>query len=155
MAELGSILADPEAGSDAPRGPDLHVEVEVPRAALGAEDGFEAPVPREVGHGGERVARASSPLEDGEVVTLRLPESFPDGGTIKLRGQGGTHPEGRPGDLLVTVSLADGPWPTRRGKSDTGAMATLGDVSPAIVGLGVFVAVLSLAGLAWLLGAFA
>ncbi len=154
MAELGNILATPQS-DDGPRGPDLQVEVEVPRRALGTEAGFEAPVPREIEHGGELIERAASPLEDGEVVTLRLPEGFPDGGTIKLRGQGGVHAEGRPGDLLVTVRLVDTSWlASRRGRDDALDRDAdgVGGLSPLTVGVGVGVGALVLAGLGWLLG---
>lgn len=150
MAELGSILAASEA-DDGPRGADLRVEVEVPRGALGTESGFEVPVPREIEHAGELVERAPSPLESGDVVTLRLPAQFPDGGTIKLRGQGGVHPEGRPGDLLVTVQLTDAALTTTRA-SVPGLRHGEGGLSPVGVGVGVGVGALVLAGLGWLLG---
>lgn len=108
MAELGNVL-EPE--SEGPRGPDLYVEVEVPRAALGETDGYRVDVPRKIAAAGGYVERVSSPHDEGDQVLLHLPDDFPDGGTLKLRGQGGPceDGDGPPGDLLVEVELTGGP----------------------------------------------
>lgn len=105
MAELGSVFED---DSDAgPRGPDLRVSVEVPRAALGAT--FHAPVPARIAVDGELVERA---VLEGDVpgqVVLHLPEQLPERALLRLRGQGGLAPDAAPGDLLVLVELVDRP----------------------------------------------
>lgn len=108
MAELGNIL-EPE--DDDARGPDLSVEVRVPRHALGDPDGYRVPIPRRIAAEGGYVERVPSPHDDPDTVTLHLPEDFPSGGTLKLRAQGGeTHDgEGRPGDLLVKIELTGSP----------------------------------------------
>jgi hypothetical protein len=105
VAELGNILED---GGDGPRGPDLHVELQVPRAALGAERGWHAQVPLKLPHAGERVSRSPSPLDEADRILLRIPEGFPSGGVLKLRGQGGAIDKGNPGDLLAKIIVVDG-----------------------------------------------
>ena len=105
MAELGSVF---EEAGEGPRGPDLRVSVEVPRSALGAC--LRAPVPRRIAAEGDLVDRAVSPTdEDPDRIELHLPESLGPRTMLRLRGQGGVHPEGRPGDLLVVVELVDRP----------------------------------------------
>lgn len=108
MAELGNVL-EPE--SEGPRGPDLLVEVRVPRAALGEKDGYRVEIPRKIAAEGGYVERVSSPHDEDDTVLLHLPEGFPSGGTLKLRGQGGAceDGDGPPGDLLVEVELTGGP----------------------------------------------
>jgi len=108
MAELGNVL-EPE--TDAPRGQDLMVQVKVPRAALGHPDGYHVPIPRMIAAEGGYVERVASDHDDDDGVVLHLPEDFPSGGALKLRGQGGAceDDEGVPGDLLVEVELTGGP----------------------------------------------
>ncbi len=106
MAELANIFDDIEG----PRGPDLDVTVEVHRTALGAENGVVVPIPAQLVKDGHRIHRAVSPHEPKQAVRLRLPSDFPNGGTVRLRGQGGLPPSaGHPGDLYVKVRLVDGP----------------------------------------------
>lgn len=110
MGQLGNILE--EAPRGVRRGPDLRAEVEVPRAALGSDEGHDAIVPLELpvaDDPGRRAARVVSPFDDGERIPLRLPESFPDRGVLKLRGQGGKAEDGVPGDLLVRIRIVDRP----------------------------------------------
>lgn len=113
MAELGSVFEDPGEG---PRGPDLRVSVEVPRAALGAS--LRAPVPRRIAAEGELVERVTVPGQDPDSVELHLPEELPARTMLRLRGQGGRPPEpkegedegeGQAGDLMVVVELVDRP----------------------------------------------
>ena len=105
MAELSNIFEE----VDGPKGPDLDVTVEVPRRALGADDGVVVPVPAQLTKDGHRIHRAVSPHEPKQAVRLRLPSDFPNGGTVRLRGQGGLPPnEGNAGDLYVKVRLVDG-----------------------------------------------
>lgn len=115
MTELSNIFEEEPVG---PKGPDLDVTVEVPRSALGAEDGVVVPIPAQLNKNGHRIHRAVSPHEPKQAVRLRLPADFPNGGTVRLRGQGGLPPnQGRAGDLYVKVRLVDGePTPhwTRR-----------------------------------------
>ena len=109
MGQLGNILEESPEGVR--RGPDLRAEVEVPRAALGSDEGHDAWVPLELplADDPERKAeRVVSPLDDGERIPLRLPESFPDRGVLKLRGQGGRVEGGVPGDLLLRIRIVEG-----------------------------------------------
>jgi hypothetical protein len=104
VAELGSVFEADEG----PRGPDLRVSVEVPRAALGAT--VQLPVPERIAADGELVERAVIGDDDPGLVTLHLPESLPDGAVLRLRGQGGLGAAGeRPGDLWVVTELVDRP----------------------------------------------
>lgn len=103
MAELGSVF---EADDGRPRGPDLRVSVEVPRAALGAS--FVAPVPLRLAADGELVERVVLDGEQPGTVTLHLPEALPRGAVLRLRGQGGRRSaDQQPGDLFVVVELVD------------------------------------------------
>lgn len=104
MGELGSIYAEKTSG---PRGPDLHVGVEVPRSTLGSEQGCPAVVPAQIEHEGVMVSRVLVPGDPPGRVVLRLPKGFQDGATLRLRGQGGRTGEGAPGDLFVRVTLVD------------------------------------------------
>jgi hypothetical protein len=103
MAELGSVFEDD--GDAGPRGPDLRVSVEVPRAALGAT--FHAPVPARIAVDGELVERVVLEGEAPGEIVLHLPEQLPARALLRLRGQGGLAPDARPGDLLVLVELVD------------------------------------------------
>lgn len=103
MAELGSVFEDED--QDAPRGPDLRVSVEVPRAALGAT--LHAPVPLRIAADGELVERVVLDGDEPDTIVLHLPKQLAPRSMLRLRGQGGACPEGRPGDLLVVVELVD------------------------------------------------
>lgn len=106
---LGNIF-DAVEGGDAPkamRGPDLRLEIEYPRYALGSAEGFVAPVPRLVEQDGEEIERKIGPADDERGVRVHLPEGFQEGATLRLRGQGGVGPGGRAGDLYLTVRLVD------------------------------------------------
>lgn len=110
MSGLGNIFDGLEEGKgeeeSAPsRGPDLRVEVEIPRNFLGDPDGIIADVPRDVPQGDTTVRRHVGPGDDPEGVRLHLPETLPDRATLRLRGQGGVEDGGRPGDLYVTVKV--------------------------------------------------
>jgi hypothetical protein len=102
---LGSVFADD--GDERPRGPDLRVSVEVPRAALGAS--LHAPVPPRIAADGELVERAVLEGDDPACVVLHLPEHLPERAVLRLRGQGGVLQGGQPGDLFVKVELVDRP----------------------------------------------
>ena len=71
---LGNVFADDD---ERPRGPDLRVSVEVPRAALGAS--LHAPVPSRIAVDGELVERAVLEGDDPACVVLHLPEQLPEG----------------------------------------------------------------------------
>ena len=114
MAQIGNVLAPSE---DGPRGEDLSVTVEVPRAALGLPEGYRVTVPRKVPHAGELVLRTLSGSESGEEVHLSLPADFPENGALRLRGQGAVREGGSPGDLLVRVHLTDEPLARGGGSS--------------------------------------
>ena len=115
---LGNIFDAVEEGHDAAtaaRGPDLRLEVEYPRYALGSDDGFLANVPRVVEQQGEEIERQIGPADDARGVRLHLPEDFRDGATLRLRGQGGIGEQGRAGDLYLTVRLNDAEPPVALG----------------------------------------
>lgn len=109
MSQLGSIF-EPDSGG--PRGRDLRAEVRVPGSACGHPGGHLVEVPQELPALGGYARRVSSGFDTGDAVHLRLPADFPDGGTLRLRGQGeaSEHEGGRPGDLLLTIHV-DGPRP--------------------------------------------
>jgi hypothetical protein len=103
VAELASVFDD--EGDEQPRGPDLRVSVEIPRAALGAT--LRAPVPARIAANGDLVERVVLDGEDLDTVELHLPEQLPERAMLRLRGQGGALEGGRAGDLLVLVELVD------------------------------------------------
>lgn len=106
---LGNIFdaVEEEDAPKAARGPDLRLEVEYPRYALGSDEGFLAPVPRVVVQDGAEIERKIGPADDARGVRLHLPEAFQDGATLRLRGQGGVGEDGRAGDLYLTIRLVD------------------------------------------------
>jgi hypothetical protein len=105
VADLGSVF---EADDGQPKGPDLRVTVEVPRAALGAS--LLAPVPMRLAANGELIERVVVGEDQPGLLTLHLPEVLPSGAVLRLRGQGGCGVEGqRPGDLFVVIELVDRP----------------------------------------------
>jgi hypothetical protein len=104
VTELGSVFEEAES-DPRPRGPDLRVSVEVPRAALGAT--LHAPVPDRIAVDGELVERATLEGEAPGQIVLHLPEQLPERALLRLRGQGGVAPDAAPGDLLVLVELVD------------------------------------------------
>jgi len=103
VAELGSIF-EPEA-SEGARGRDLRALVRCPGWALGDPEGVTLEVPMEMEVEGEMATRTRSPHDEGAMIRLNLPENFPDGGTLRLRGQGESVAQGRAGDLLLTVRI--------------------------------------------------
>lgn len=106
VAELGSVFED-EGEDEGPRGADLRVSVEVPRAALGGT--LRAPVPARIAVDGQLVERAVLEGDEPGRIVLHLPEQLPERAMLRLRGQGGVCSEGRAGDLLVVVELVDRP----------------------------------------------
>ncbi|KIG14241.1 hypothetical protein DB30_06990 [Enhygromyxa salina] len=105
MGELGSVFEDDDG--ELPRGPDLRVSVEIPRAALGAT--LRAPVPARIAVDGELLERVVLHGEDPNTIELHLPEQLPERAMLRLRGQGAASEDGRAGDLLVVVELVDRP----------------------------------------------
>ncbi|MGH1345153.1 MAG: hypothetical protein ACRBN8_26565 [Nannocystales bacterium] len=103
MSSIGSIYDDAPAGED--RGPDLRASVKVPRSGLGAPDGVCVPLPPTLTLDGAEVERAPQPGESLDSITLRLPEDFPDGATLRLRGAGGRGTKGS-GDLFLRVEIS-------------------------------------------------
>lgn len=148
MSQLGSIF-EPDSGVG-PRGRDLRVEVTVPGSACGDPHGFAVPVALDVPALGGYARRVVRP-EDGDAVHLHLPHDFPEGGTLRLRGQGEAIDGGRAGDLLLTVHV-EGPRPAPPPSS--GAVATwpsgqvMATSPPAPTTLVLVVAVVFAAGLA-------
>lgn len=103
MSSIGSIYDDAPTGED--RGPDLRATVQVPRSGLGAPDGVCVPLPATLTHDGSPVERTPQPGESLDAITLRLPEDFPDGATLRLRGAGGRGSKGS-GDLFLRVEIS-------------------------------------------------
>lgn len=102
MTQLGSIF-EPEGSG--PRGRDLHADVTVPAWALGVPTGIDVQVPLELAAEGGYARRAVHAGDAGDRIHLSLPAGFPDGGVLRLRGQGEALEGGRPGDLLVHVEV--------------------------------------------------
>lgn len=102
MAELGSIF---EPAAPGPRGRDLHADVTVPAWALGLPFPIEVAVPLDLAAAGGYARRVVHAFDSGDRVRLSLPAGFPDGGTLRLRGQGEAHEAGQPGDLLLCVHV--------------------------------------------------
>lgn len=102
MTQLGSIF-EPEAAG--PRGRDLHADVTVPAWALGVPNGIDVRVPLDLAAEGGYARRVVHAGDTGDQIRLCLPAGFPDGGVLRLRGQGEAHDGGRPGDLLVHVEV--------------------------------------------------
>lgn len=137
MGSLGSVLEPERSGS---KGPDLRVEVDVPRAALGHAHGVALEVSDTlVGDDGRSHARVPSPHDPPGEVRLHLPASFPDGGVLKLRGQGARGDASRAGDLLVRVRLTDDAYAPPIGGRSGAAGANVAWVV-AVLGFGVAVA---------------
>lgn len=105
-SSLGSVLAEDPDEVAKPRGPDLHVVIEVPPTALGAAGGFAAPLPLRVPHAGERWERAALPGEES-FLRLHLPRELPSGAVLRLRRQGGVCEGGVPGDLFARIVVRD------------------------------------------------
>jgi hypothetical protein len=109
VSQLGSIF-EPDSGTG-PRGRDLRAEVTVPAWACGHPDGYAVAVARELPALGGYARRAVG-HDEGDLVHLRLPSGFPEGGVLRLRGQGevltdgpATEATGPAGDLLLTVRI--------------------------------------------------
>jgi hypothetical protein len=135
VTRLGNVFESFE--SDQPRGPDLRVSVEVPRAALGGS--LRVAVPQRLAADGDLVERASDPA-DPEHLLLHLPTSLPEGAVLRLRGQGGVLASGQPGDLFVALELVERPM-----RADEGIPGGGGDDRPS------FESIPPSAGLTWLI----
>jgi len=116
---LGSCLDDGVVlPADAPRGRDLQLDATVERHLLGQEGGFELRLPLEVELDGERVQRVPSPPHHDERVRLHLPSTVPEGAVLRLRGQGEPCPQGRAGDLYLTLR-----WASTRSSPASGSIS--------------------------------
>lgn len=57
-------------------------------------------------------------LPNGEQIDVKIPAGLKDGQQIRLKGRaGGGRNGGRPGDILIAVSVAPHPWLTREGNN--------------------------------------
>lgn len=150
MGELGNVFDAIEpvepAGPNARAGRDLVANVEVDPRDLGADEGQRVHVPRKLPFAGEAVSRAVHPSDDDEWVRLHLGEGFPDGGALKLRGQGeaGSH-GGANGDLILKVRLVEGTRalapPTHEGFARRSTAVTVTAVAVALgVAFGLYLA---------------
>lgn len=102
MTQLGSIFEPEPSG---PRGRDLHADVTVPAWALGVPTGIDVQVPLDLAAEGGYARRVAHAGDAGDRIRLNLPAGFPDGGVLRLRGQGEALDGGRAGDLLVHVEV--------------------------------------------------
>ena len=103
MSSIGSIYDDAPTGED--RGPDLRATVKIPRSGLGDPDGVCVPLPPALPLKGAQVERTPQPGEPLDAITLRLPDDFPDGATLRLRGAGARGAKGS-GDLFIRVEIS-------------------------------------------------
>jgi hypothetical protein len=109
--ELGNVFDAVQ--NDGPRGPDLYLDVDIPRAALGSV--HHAHIPLTI----DGTPRAD-PHGDGDSVPVNLPQSVQSGSTLRLRGMGGVGPRGgAAGDLYLTLKLVESTALVKRG---TGAL---------------------------------
>lgn len=124
-AQLGSIYANAGDGAG-PRGRDLSFTARVSRREL-RHAPLRIRVPLDVeGPDGDRARRAWRPpgdtvADDGkpapadaEWVELHVPADVPTGAVLRLRGSGEVMSGGRPGDLYVTLDIADDGHPAVR-----------------------------------------
>ena len=111
MTGLGNVFDAAEGDEETPRGPDLEIDVEVPRSALGREGGYEVEVAPQlpVDAAGALVTRHVAPGDPDDRLRLHLSAAIPDKARLRLRGAGGVVEGGRPGDLFVTVTVVDDP----------------------------------------------
>lgn len=108
VAQLGNIYEDSVRSGATRRGPDLRVQVTLPRGRLGQPDGILVPVPATVAYRGSTVPRSRGPGDPPEGVKVHLPADFASGATLRIRGQGGEHPKsGVAGDLLLSVVVEE------------------------------------------------
>ena len=107
MGELGSIFdGAPAAGASGPRGPDVKVRAPVRASMIERGEEVLISVPERVSFEDDTVPRRCGPGDRPGEVRLHLSPQLNDGVTLRLRGQGGEHPEsGLPGDLLVTIEV--------------------------------------------------
>lgn len=106
------MLQTSEPGS---RGPDLCARVEVSRAAITGGEGVVVSLASQLdGPGGpmEWTHRSEDPPGS---VTLHIGTDFPEGGVIRLRGQGGCREgDSAPGDLHIEVCFRPPQGPGER-----------------------------------------
>lgn len=136
---LGNVFDGFESDPDLPRGRDLVCTVEVTRLSLGNPDGVRARVPMRLACEGDLATRARSPHEQEDWVTLHIGEDFPDGGGLRLLGQGEEAPEGgQAGDLVLRVNLT-GPAPARSlatsSSSERGLRRSESSSTPLVLGI--------------------
>lgn len=107
MSGLGSIYETEDA--EMPVGKDLRWNVSVPSNAVGTGRPTLVRVPLRIpDDDGYVVARRVNPADEGDTIQLQVPDvPFPV--QLRLRGMGAPHEEGRPGDLILTVSLGGSP----------------------------------------------
>ena len=114
MGQLGSIFDDVPATSAADKGPDVRVRAEVHRSQLAAGEAVLVPVPDRVAYEGGPVPRRREAGDPPGAVRLHLSPRLREGSTLRLRRQGGEHPQsGVPGDLLVEIAVVEPskrPW---------------------------------------------
>lgn len=144
MSQLGSIFEPDDAAL--PRGRDLRADVTVPAWACGHPPGYSVQVAPDLPALGGYARRAGG--DDGDTVHLHLPAGFPNGGTLRLRGQGEAHADGRAGDLLLTVHVDTSQSAPPPGALTWSPGQVLAGSPPAPAGLVLVIALVFAAGLA-------
>ena len=95
------MLQTSEPGS---RGPDLRARVEVSHAAISEGEGVVVSLASQLDGPGGPMAWAHRSEDPPGSVTLHIGTDFPEGGVIRLRGQGGCRDgDSAPGDLHIEV----------------------------------------------------
>lgn len=114
MGELGSIFDEAPATHGGAKGPDLRVQATVRRAELEAGRPVLVSVPDHVAFEGGTVPRHREVGDPSGEIRLHLSPQLASGAVLRLRRQGGEHPEsGTPGDLLVELTVVQArrlPW---------------------------------------------
>ncbi len=100
MTSLGSVF-EPEGSG--PRGRDLQFLVRVHPSQLEQAGSLWIPVPVWLRIGSEQVARTVRADDPEETIVVALPASSPETFRLRLRGYGEPLPDGRSGDLLLTI----------------------------------------------------
>lgn len=122
MGQLGSIFDDGTPTSGAVKGPDLKVQATVHRGDLGGDDGVVVEVPDRVPFGEGTVPRRCEPSDPKGAVVLHLSPDSGKRAMLRLRGQGGKHPEtGSAGDLILDITVVEGRSPRSAAPSDGGS----------------------------------
>jgi DnaJ-class molecular chaperone len=88
------------------------------RKVNGSDLSHEVKIPfRTAVTGGEVTLSLTRPDGHAETLTVKIPVGVEEGQKIRLRGQGEQVPNGKPGDLLLTIHIAPHPQFVRQGRN--------------------------------------